>query len=137
MKTTPCPCESGLPFARCCGPLLAGESTAATAEALMRSRYTAFTRRDAAYLLRTWHDSTRPATLDLDEDPAPKWIGLKVLSRGQPDGNNAQVEFLARYRVGGRARRLHENSRFVREDGLWYYVDGDIDGGTAEGEARQ
>ncbi|MCV2217837.1 YchJ family protein [Thauera sp. Sel9] len=137
MKTTPCPCESGQPFARCCGPLLAGESAATSAEALMRSRYTAFTRRDAAYLLRTWHGSTRPVTLDLDEDPPPKWIGLKILSRSQPDGNNAQVEFLARYRVGGRARRLHENSRFVREDGLWYYVDGDIDGGTAEGEARQ
>lgn len=137
MKTTPCPCESGQPFARCCGLLLAGESAAASAEALMRSRYTAFTRRDAAYLLRTWHDSTRPVTLDLDEDPTPKWIGLKILSRSQPDGNNAQVEFLARYRVGGRARRLHENSRFVREDGLWYYVDGDIDDGTAEGEARQ
>ena len=137
MKTTPCPCESGQPYTRCCGPLLAGESAAGSAEALMRSRYTAFSRRDAAYLLRTWHAGTRPATLELDENPAPRWIGLRILSRSQAADDRATVEFVARYRVGGRARRLHENSRFVREDGLWYYVDGDIDGGTAEGEARQ
>ncbi|ENO88152.1 YchJ family protein [Thauera linaloolentis] len=140
MKTTSCPCGSGLPFARCCAPLLAGERAANTAEALMRSRYTAFARRDAAYLQRTWHDSTRPAALDLEEDPAPKWIGLQILAHEHTGADRARVEFVARYRVGGRARRLHENSRFVRERGHWYYIDGDIDEGTAgpiEGERRQ
>jgi SEC-C motif-containing protein len=139
MKTTSCPCESGLPFSRCCGPLLAGECTAATAEALMRSRYTAFARRDAAYLQRTWHDSTRPAVLDLEESPAPKWIGLSILAHRQSSDDRAQVEFVARYRVGGRAGRLHETSRFVREQGRWYYIDGDVGedaGGPARGQAQ-
>ena len=139
MKTTSCPCESGLPFSRCCGPLLAGEHVAATAEALMRSRYTAFARRDAAYLQRTWHGSTRPAVLDLEESPAPKWIGLSILAHHQSSGDRAQVEFVARYRIGGRARRLHETSRFVREQDRWYYIDGDVgedSGGSARGQAQ-
>ena len=129
MKTPPCPCGSGLPFSRCCAPLLAGETQAATAQALMRSRYTAFTLRDAAYLRHTWHASTRPATLDLDEAPHPKWIGLKIVQAPEPNGEQATVEFIARYRIGGRAHRLHEISRFVREHGCWHYVDGDILGG--------
>ena len=124
----PCPCESGQSYARCCGPLLAGEAAAASAEALMRSRYTAFALRDAAYLLASWHPGTRPATLALDESPPPKWIGLQIRAHRTLDADHAEVEFLARYRVGGRAQRLHETSRFVREDGRWYYVDGDVDG---------
>ena len=92
----------------------------------MRSRYTAFVRRDAAYLLASWHASTRPATLVLDDTPAPKWIGLQIRAQVTLDADHATVEFVARYRVGGRAQRLHETSRFVRENGLWFYVDGDI-----------
>ncbi|EPZ15157.1 hypothetical protein M622_16515 [Thauera terpenica 58Eu] len=92
----------------------------------MRSRYTAFVRRDAAYLLASWHASTRPATLVLDDTPAPKWIGLQIRVQEALDADHATVEFVARYRVGGRAQRLHETSRFVRENGLWFYVDGDI-----------
>lgn len=92
----------------------------------MRSRYTAFVLRDEAWLLATWHSSTRPATLDLAAEPVPKWIGLDV-RRHRPTGtDSAEVEFLARYRVGGRAHRLHETSRFVREDGRWYYVEGTL-----------
>jgi SEC-C motif-containing protein len=124
---TPCPC--GLPgdYAQCCGPLHAG-APAATAERLMRSRYSAYVRGDEAYLLATWHTSTRPVALGLAaQQPAPTWLGLDVKRHAQ-DGDRAVVEFVARLRHGGgKAQRMHEVSRFVREDGRWYYVDGDID----------
>lgn len=91
----------------------------------MRSRYAAYASRDRDWLLASWHPSTRPASLDLD--PATKWLGLEVKAHRRIDEAHAEVEFVARYRVGGgRAQRLHERSRFVREDGRWYYVDGDI-----------
>ena len=90
----------------------------------MRSRYSAYVRRDETWLLATWHPSTRPAALDLTSDPGPTWLGLEVKSH-RPAGDRAEVEFVARYRVGGgRAQRMHEVSRFVREDGRWLYVDG-------------
>lgn len=92
----------------------------------MRSRYTAYVRRDEAYLLSTWHTSTRPAPPLFDTTPLPKWIGLQVRGHKQIDATHAEVEFVARYRVGGRAHRLHETSRFVLEDGRWFYVDGDM-----------
>ena len=94
------------------------------AESLMRSRYTAFVLERGDYLQATWHPSTRPA--DLDFDPGTKWLGLEVRSHRSTGEDRAEVEFVARYRVGGRAVRLHETSRFVREDGRWFYVDGDI-----------
>lgn len=95
------------------------------AQALMRSRYEAYVALDRDWLLATWHPSTRPQVLELD--PAIKWLGLDVKDHRQVDDTHAQVEFVARFRVGGaRAQRLHERSRFVREDGRWYYVDGDI-----------
>lgn len=125
-RSASCPCGTGRPFEACCGPALAGTEAPADAAALMRSRYTAFSRGDAAYLLATWHPGTRPATLGLDETPRPQWIGLQVKAHATQDETHATVEFLARYRIGGRAHRLHETSRFVCEDGRWYYVDGDI-----------
>ena len=95
------------------------------AEALMRSRYAAYVALDSDWLLASWHPSTRPTSLDLD--PAIKWLGLDVKDHRVVDDTHAEVEFVARFRVGGaRAQRLHERSRFVREDGRWYYVDGDI-----------
>jgi SEC-C motif domain protein len=90
----------------------------------MRSRYTAFVQQRAPYLLSSWHASTRPASIAFDD--AVKWLGLKILRAPMADGDHAIVEFVARYRVAGRAHRLHETSRFVREAGHWYYVDGDI-----------
>ncbi|NMG63711.1 hypothetical protein GPA19_01930 [Azoarcus indigens] len=126
MKSLPCPCESGQPLSACCGPLIAGAQPAPTAERLMRSRYTAYAQRNADYLLATWHATTRPVTLDLDDSAPAKWIGLRILRHRDTAPNRAEVEFLARYRVGGRAHRLHENSRFVREDERWFYVDGDM-----------
>ncbi|MGS1077323.1 YchJ family protein [Pseudoxanthomonas beigongshangi] len=127
-----CPCGSGAMYAACCGRYHAGES-APDAEALMRSRYSAFVRGDAAYLRATWDPATRPEDLGLDAPGGvrTRWLGLTV-KRHRPTGENAagestaEVEFVARYRAGGGpAVRLHELSRFVRRDGRWLYVDGD------------
>jgi SEC-C motif domain protein len=90
----------------------------------MRSRYTAFVLGDAAYLLATWHPDTRPAKVNLRD--ATKWLGLEVRDHREVDGTHAEVEFVARYRIAGRAVRLHERSRFLREDGRWLYVDGEL-----------
>ncbi len=122
----PCACGSGQPFGTCCGPFLAGRSVAPTAEALMRSRYVAYLLAQESYLLATWHASTRPAALTLDEGPRPQWIGLAVKRYEVQDADHAIVEFVARYKINGRAFRLHETSRFVREAGRWLYVDGEI-----------
>lgn len=89
----------------------------------MRSRYTAYTRRDEPYLLSTWHPDTRPATLDLEQSPHPAWIGLKVIRHEQQDDTHALVEFVARYKINGRAYKLQEASRFVNENGHWLYLD--------------
>jgi SEC-C motif-containing protein len=123
---TPCPCGNPSGYAQCCGPLHAG-TPAADAERLMRSRYSAYVLQREDYLLASWHASTRPASLQLaTQNPAPGWLGLSV-KRHVPDGDHATVEFIARVRYGGgKAQRLHELSRFVREDGHWYYVDGDM-----------
>ena len=92
----------------------------------MRSRYSAFARGDAAYLQATWHPSTRPASLTLE--PGLRWLGLQVRDHREVDADHAEVEFVARSRPAGSgpAHRLHERSRFVREDGRWYYLDGDF-----------
>jgi len=90
----------------------------------MRSRYSAFVLERADYLRATWHASTCPAQLDLD--PAAQWLGLKVRAHHRVDADHAEVEFVARFRVAGRAVRQHERSRFVREQGCWWYVDGDV-----------
>jgi SEC-C motif-containing protein len=101
-----------------------GGEPAPDAEALMRSRYTAFVLKDAAHLLATWHPDTRPPRIDFDA--GTKWLGLQVRDHRVTGEGSAEVEFVARWRVGGRAVRLHERSRFVREAGRWLYIDGDI-----------
>ncbi|MDP3513137.1 MAG: YchJ family metal-binding protein [Sulfuritalea sp.] len=121
----PCPCGRPLSYAACCGRHHAG-FPAADAESLMRSRYSAYVLGLEDYLLATWHASTRPAALDLELGPQPKWLGLEVKARTEA-GDTATVEFIARCRVGGRAQRLHEQSRFVREAERWYYVDAATD----------
>lgn len=138
--TTPCPCgraaapapgrRPGTPpatlrYADCCGRYLdRGDTTPAPdAESLMRSRYTAFVAERADYLLATWHPRTRPAALEFDT--GAKWLGLTVRSHRSTGPDQAEVAFVARYRVAGRAVRLSETSRFVREGGRWFYVDGD------------
>ncbi len=94
----------------------------------MRSRYVAYALGLEPYLLATWHSTTRPASLNLDEEPRPHWMGLDIRRHELQDGDRAIVEFVARYKINGRAYRLHETSRFVREDGRWFYIDGDIKG---------
>lgn len=113
-------------YVDCCGRYLNGGEAAPTAEALMRSRYTAYTLGREDYLLATWHRSTRPASLELASEPRRKWLGLDVKRHAQPEPDHAVVEFVARYKVGGHAHRLREISRFVREAAQWFYVDGDI-----------
>jgi len=92
----------------------------------MRSRYTAFTRQDEAYLLQSWHPSTRPPTLAFDQQQPVKWLGLKIIQKqaGREDDDTGTVEFIARYKVNGKAQRLHEISQFVRESGRWVYLQG-------------
>ena len=110
-------------YDECCGRYVDHANAAPDAEHLMRSRYSAFVHKRADYLLSTWHSSTRPASLDLDA--GTKWLGLEVREHQVTGADTAEVEFVARYRVQGRAVRMHERSRFVREDGRWFYVDGD------------
>jgi SEC-C motif-containing protein len=129
-SSLPCPCGLRPDYARCCGALhqafAAGQGlTAATPEALMRSRYAAFVLDLRDYLLATWHDSTRPGVLEPPE-PGLKWLGLDVKRAAMQDADHGTVEFVARSKLGGRAYRLHETSRFVRENGAWFYVDGDL-----------
>lgn len=119
----PCPCGSGAPLVACCGRFLEGKADAPDAERLMRSRYSAFVGERGDYLLATWHASRRPPAIDFDT--GAKWLGLEVRRHQSTGPDSAEVEFVARWRVGGRAVRLHECSRFVREGGRWYYVDGD------------
>lgn len=89
----------------------------------MRSRYAAYVLELWSYLVQTWHPSTRPGAIDPPTVPTV-WLGLLVKRHEQPDVDRAIVEFVARYKVHGRATRLHEISRFVREDGRWFYLDG-------------
>ena len=126
---TACPCGSGKSYPACCGSYLDHGQPPATAETLMRSRYSGYVLAREEYLLRTWHKSTRPGTLDLSSDTGTvNWLGLKIVrtEAGNPGDTRGVVEFVARYKVGGKAHRLHETSRFIREDGQWLYLDGTL-----------
>ncbi|MGJ5750415.1 SEC-C motif-containing protein [Streptomyces puniciscabiei] len=122
MTSRTCPCGLPQPYDACCGRFHAGAASAPTAELLMRSRYSAFVKGDAGYLLRTWHPRTRPARLELD--PEMRWTGLEILDAtdGSAFHSTGTVTFRASYRGGS----LHERSRFERVDGAWVYVDGDF-----------
>jgi SEC-C motif-containing protein len=124
---TNCPCGSGKDLAHCCGPFIAGEAQPQTAEALMRSRYTAYVLARSDYLTATWHPTTRRNNVGLD--PAVRWLGLEIIrtEAGGPADREGVVEFVARYKIAGRAYRLHEASRFLRRGGQWLYVHGDLD----------
>lgn len=145
---TPCPCGSDETYVNCCGPFHAGLDAdsigstrtssnlgtntmdpagtgpfAPTPEALMRSRYSAYVLGLIDYLLATWHPSTAPGELELSP---VKWLGLEVL-HAESAGDAGVVEFVARMRdSSGRAERMHETSRFVREGGRWFYIDGEM-----------
>lgn len=122
-----CPCGTGKPYDACCRPFHRGTATPATAEELMRSRYTAFVAGEplhVAYLLATWHPATRPASLELDDDV--RWTGLEVLATeaGRPEDRRGVVEFRAHHTSDGVPRVLHEVSRFRRDADGWRYVRG-------------
>ena len=127
-KTSPapetCPCGRPLPYDACCGRYHQGplHLQAPDPETLMRSRYTAFVLNVGAYLLNTWHPSTRPAQIEAPE-AGLRWLGLTVREARLADEACGTVSFVARYKLGGRAFRMEEVSRFVREEGHWYYVD--------------
>jgi SEC-C motif domain protein len=123
----PCPCGSAQRYDACCGRYHAGalHLRAPDAERLMRSRYSAFVLGLPDYLLATWHPSTRPRSIEPDP-PGLRWLGLEVRRHAPQDADHATVSFVARSKLGGRAQRLQETSRFVREQGCWYYVDGDV-----------
>ncbi|MHB1098774.1 MAG: YchJ family protein [Burkholderiales bacterium] len=125
LKRAICPCGSGHPLADCCGQFHAGDP-APDAESLMRSRYSAYVLGLEDYLRATWHPATRPAALGLDDAPHPQWLGLTVKAHTPLDATHATVEFIARYKLNGRAFTLHETSRFERVDGRWLYVHGEI-----------
>lgn len=125
MSGAACPCGSGRVLEACCGRFHAG-ATAPDAEHLMRSRYSAYVLGLEGYLRATWHPATCPATLELDVPPRPQWLGLAVKAHVPLDDTHATVEFVARYKLNGRAFKLHETSRFERVDGRWLYVDGEV-----------
>lgn len=131
--TENCPCGSGAAYADCCGPLLARARRAETAEALMRSRYTAYVRSEAAYLGETLLPRKRAGfdpegTLAWNADVT--WLGLRVLAteRGGPGDDDGVVEFTVSYAKGGETHAFHEVSRFRKKGGAWFYVDGRVDG---------
>jgi SEC-C motif-containing protein len=130
-----CPC-GGPSLATCCGPFIEGGAIPPTAETLMRSRYTAYVQRNEPYLMATWHASTRPAEPIMSNEEKLQWLGLEVKSSLRLRQRKAEethptrdtVEFVARFKINGRAQRLHEISNFVREPAeggaRWFYVDG-------------
>ena len=126
-KTSLCPCGSNNDFTVCCSYYLNDGKLAPSAEALMRSRYTAYTLLREDYLLATWHHSTRPAALGLADEVTTQWLGLDIKRHESRQINHAIVEFVARYKINGRAHRLHELSRFIQDNEQWFYVDGDVE----------
>lgn len=123
-----CPCSSGVSYSSCCQPLVDGRKDAVTAQALMRSRYTAYFLKDEKYLLRTWHPSTRPITIGFDSISG--WCGLNIVrtEAGGEDDIDGVVEFIARATSHKKILTLHEVSRFVKQSGQWFYLDGDLEG---------
>jgi SEC-C motif domain protein len=126
----PCPCGSGEPESACCGPILAG-APASTALALMRSRYTAYVRGEIDHVVATHAAETRG---EIDRDAAARWsrdtrwLGLEIVATqtGGPGDDHGVVEFIARGATGGTPFAQRERSRFRRDDGRWYYVDGKV-----------
>lgn len=119
-----CPCGVGASYLGCCAPLHLGQREAETPEQLMRARYSAFVRGDAAYLMRSWAPETRPPALgDLNDR---EWLGLAIEGDGLDAPDQGWVRFTARYRAGGKKGALRETSRFRREGGRWLYVEGAI-----------
>ncbi len=121
---TPCPCGSTKLYSNCCQPLHKGERQAATAEELMRSRYSGYVMGELDYVLHTWHLSTRPNTIA--PNTIANWTALTIISaeHGQPGDKHGTVEFKAVAATGLTNFVLHERSMFLHEDGRWLYLNG-------------
>jgi SEC-C motif domain protein len=137
MKPVDCPCGGASPSKRpnakapryeaCCGRFIEGRACPANALELMRSRYTAYVLGELAYLRATWSEQTCPPDLDVS-DTSTRWLGLDIKAHSSVDADHEEVEFVARYKVNGRAHRLHERSRFERNQaGHWIYMSGEVE----------
>ncbi|MDP3915967.1 MAG: YchJ family metal-binding protein [Bacteroidota bacterium] len=125
----PCPCGSGLSYSTCCEPIISGRNDAVTAQALMRSRYVAFTLANVDYLMRSHSARTRPVKDRKNIEKWAKsvtWMGLSILDTQAGDASDeiGTVEFKATYLENGKLQQIHEKSLFHRENGNWVYVSG-------------
>ncbi len=128
-----CPCGNNKPFAACCAPVLDDQSKAQTAEQLMRSRYCGYTLAKNEYLMESWAQETRPRELDV-EAASIQWLGLEVeeCTKGGREDKEGTVTFTASFLSSGHLCKLHEKSRFIRHNTLWYYLDGETESTTAK-----
>ncbi|HIO91524.1 MAG TPA: hypothetical protein EYG68_01615 [Leucothrix mucor] len=122
---TPCPCQSSLEYNLCCGRYHKGKLSAPTAEALMRSRYSAYSLNLGRYLFKTWHKSTRPSIQSLLQNDESEWLSLKIVKteQGMEQDDTGIVAFVATYSRQNQINQLSETSRFEKVKGQWVYVD--------------
>ena len=120
-----CPCQSSREYAFCCGQYHDGKKSAPTAEALMRSRYSAYVLQQGRYLFNTWHKSTRPSLQSLLSTDDTEWLSLKIVSTelGSSQDDTGIVSFVATYLQQSQIAQLCETSRFEKIAGRWVYVD--------------
>ena len=126
-----CPCGSGRSYAECCAPYITGARLPPTAEALMRSRYSAYVKHAINYILETYIKDNETSidpkqTKEWSEES--NWLGLKILSveKGAVSDTEGGVEFEAIYEQAGHKEVHHENARFKNQDGKWLYDQGKI-----------
>ncbi|MTH46300.1 YchJ family protein [Intestinirhabdus alba] len=123
-----CPCGSAVEYSLCCGPVVSGEQAAADPSRLMRSRYSAFVMKNADHLIRSWHPACGAARFRDDIIAGfadTEWLGLSIFGQStDEDGTTGYVSFVARFREKGRTGAIVERSRFLKEEGRWYYIDG-------------
>ena len=128
-----CPCQSGQEYAECCGPIIAGEIAAGSPEALMRARYSAHAKSASKFLIESLHPSIRGAESENGQERYEEiqndvsWDGLEVLETSE-DGDTGQVEFIAKYSIHNHPQSHKEKAIFAKEDGQWYYLDGEVEG---------
>lgn len=123
-----CPCQSDKRYSECCEPYHLGAQYAATAEILMRSRYSAYVLQKANYLHRSWSTQTRPTKQSLKKAEPLAWLGLEIIrtEQGGAMDTTGVVEFIAHYQQDEQPAQLHEVSQFARENGRWVYVEGNV-----------
>ncbi len=128
MKSHYCPCGSNLPTQDCCINFIKNNQSPDTALQLMRSRYTAYIQSNVKYLLSSWHQTTRPTTLDSNDFKNTIWQQLYIVdfNYGLKNNKHGSVEFVAYFSNNNTLGKLHEISQFIKEDKQWFYLDGKI-----------